>query len=199
MSLKPMSAFAKYYGKKHTRPMALTRNQVLISLAATALFLLVVAQLWSWMAGLPLVPALHLDLGAVGVGITLGLGINGLSTLAYYLWPQFRKTADEYLALVLTPLVPSDMFWLGLLPGLSEEILFRGIALSSWGLIASSLLFGALHLMGLRHWPYAFWAILIGFILGGAMVLTGNLLVPVCAHVTNNWLAGYLWHRRQAP
>ncbi len=176
--------------------MKLTREQVLLTLGFTALLLLLVAQGWSWIAQIPVVPGWQGDGLAIVVGIAVGGGLSALSGLAYYLWPQFQTVTDEYLALVMSPLRPWDMLWLGLLPGLSEEILFRGVVLTSWGLLTSSLLFGVLHLLDWRYWPYGLWAMGVGLILGFAMLSSGNLLIPVIAHITNNWLAGWFWSRR---
>ncbi|WP_287129245.1 CPBP family intramembrane glutamic endopeptidase [Candidatus Cyanaurora vandensis] len=176
--------------------MTLTREQVLFTLATTALVLIVVAQTWSWLTGTASVPTWRWDIPALGMGVALGLGLNGLGLLTYYLWPGFQEATAAYLTLVLRPLRVGDILWLGLLPGLSEEFLFRGVALDSLGLVGSSLLFGGLHLLELRHWPYALWAAVVGFVLGLAMVGSGNLLVPVVAHIVNNWLAGLFWYRR---
>ena len=56
------------------------------------------------------------------------------SSIIYRLWPAYRQSADVYLALVLKPLILMDLIWLGLLPGLSEELLFRGVMLPALGL-----------------------------------------------------------------
>jgi membrane protease YdiL (CAAX protease family) len=128
------------------------------------------------------------------VAITVG------SSLVYRLWPAYRQSADFYLQLVLTPLVLPDLIWLGLLPGMSEELLFRGVmlpavGLNATGLVASSLLFGILHLSGPQQWPYVVWATAVGLLLGFSAVATGNLLVPIVAHVVTNLVSSYLWKR----
>ena len=68
------------------------------------------------------------------LGVGIGVGITLLSGVIYQLWPAYRKSADMYLALVLKPLHWPDLLWLGLLPGLSEELLFRGVMLPAIGL-----------------------------------------------------------------
>lgn len=177
--------------------MSLTREQVLLTLAVTALILLVVAQTWGWLVELSWLTLWHWDGLALVYGLLLGLGLNGLGWLGYALWPSFREASDSYLTLVLKPLRPADLIWLGLLPGLSEELLFRGVALTNVGLIASSVLFGLLHMLDLRYWSYALWALVVGLLLGFTMMETGNLLIPVVAHVVNNWLAAGIWYGRQ--
>jgi uncharacterized protein len=126
------------------------------------------------------------------------LGLTGLSEIIYTLWGTYRRSADVYLTLVLAPLALPDVLWLGLLPGLSEELLFRGVMLPAIGLdpigvVLSSLCFGALHMTDLRQWPYAVWASAIGVILGFTMLETGNLLIPIVAHITTNIVSGLSW------
>lgn len=170
---------------------ALTRLQLLIMLAVTALVLLVIAQVWRSLASIEL--AFAFTWMALAEGAMLA-GLISLASLGVFrLWPAYRESALQYMRLVLAPLQPFDWFWLGLLPGLSEELLFRGVALPSLGLVASSLIFGALHVYDWKQWPYAAWTTCIGFVLGAATLLTGNLLVAVVAHVLINWLSCAIW------
>jgi uncharacterized protein len=67
------------------------------------------------------------------------------------------------------------------------------IGLDPIGIVLSSLCFGVLHMTDTRQWPYAAWATLIGIILGFTMVETGNLLIPIVAHVTTNIVSGLSW------
>ena len=165
-------------------------------MAATALILLLIAKVWLRFD--PSQLPFELSWQAIVVGIILGLGISGISALVYWLWPAYRRSADFYLAFVLAPLLVADSIWIGLLPGMSEELLFRGVMLPSLGLnttglILSSLCFGVLHMSGRHQWPYAIWASLIGLILGGSALMTGNLLVPVTAHVFTNFVSSLFW------
>jgi membrane protease YdiL (CAAX protease family) len=175
----------------------LTRTQVLIAMGGTAVFLLGVVKVW-----IHLEPALpletHWSLLHLGLGVGLGLGITISSAAVYQLWPSYRHAADIYLNLVLKPLMWMDLIWLGLLPGLSEELLFRGVMLPSLGLnmvglLVSSLLFGVLHLSGWQQWSYVVWATIVGLILGYSAIATGNLLVPVVAHIVTNLMASGSW------
>ena len=171
-------------------------------MAATALILLIVARIWQFFEPVRFPIALNwLD---AGYGILLGLFISGFSAIAYRFWPAYRKSADFYLAFVLAPLLLSDSIWIGLLPGMSEELLFRGlmlptIGLDMTGLLISSLCFGVLHMSGQQQWPYAVWATLIGLMLGTSALVTGNLLVPIVAHVTTNFVSSLFWQIYQRP
>ena len=135
---------------------------------------------------------------ALPLGLGLGLTITAASSLIYRLWPAYRRSADLYLELVLKPLLWPDLIWVGLLPGLSEELLFRGVMLPAFGLnftavIVSSLCFGILHLSGFQQWPYVVWATAVGLLLGYSALATGNLLVPIVAHMVTNLISSCLW------
>jgi uncharacterized protein len=175
----------------------LTRTQVLMAMGVTALVLLFIAKLWLHLGSVTLLP-LQGNAEALILGLGIALGITALSSLVYRLWPAYRQSADYYLQLVLKPLVLPDLIWLGLLPGMSEELLFRGVmlpavGLNATGVVATSLLFGVLHLSGPQQWPYVVWATAVGLLLGVSALFTGNLLVPIVAHIVTNWLSSYLW------
>ncbi len=175
----------------------LSRTQILIAMAVTAVVLFGLAKLWLYLGDLQLRP-LDFSIVNLGIGILLGLGLTGLSEIIYALWGTYRQSADFYLTMVLTPLAVPDVIWLGILPGLSEELLFRGVMLPAIGLdpigiVLSSLCFGVLHMTDLRQWPYAVWATAIGMLLGYTMVETGNLLIPIVAHITTNLVSGLSW------
>ncbi len=175
----------------------LSRTQILIAMAVTSIVLVGVARLWLSFGDLQLRP-LTMTVGDLGIGIGIGLGLTGLSAIVYEVWATYRESADFYLAMVLKPLAIPDLIWLGLLPGLSEELLFRGVMLPAMGLDAigillSSICFGVLHMTNLQQWPYAVWATAVGILLALTMVETGNLFIPIVAHITTNFVSGLTW------
>jgi len=179
----------------------LTRFQVLVAMAVTAILLWTVAKVWLRFGNVFLFKWEWNEIDFFW-GLGVGVIITALSGLAYRLWPLYRQSADYYLELVLRPLAWPDLIWLGLLPGLSEELLFRGVMLPALGLdhvavIVSSLCFGVLHLSGSQQWPYVVWATVIGLILGYSALLSGNLLVPIVAHIMTNWVSSYFWKMQQ--
>jgi uncharacterized protein len=179
----------------------LSRSQILIAMAVTSILLFGVAKLWLYLSDLQLRPisATVVDLG---LGIALGLGLTGLSAIVYAAWGVYRESADFYLAMVLKPLAVPDMVWLGILPGLSEELLFRGVMLPAIGLdpigiVLSSLCFGVLHMTNAQQWPYGVWATVVGMVLAYTTIETGNLFIPIVAHVTTNFISGLTWKLQQ--
>ncbi|MGK7929421.1 MAG: lysostaphin resistance A-like protein [Spirulina sp.] len=166
-------------------------------MAVTATILLVVAKVWQSLGSVPLL-SLQFNPSAIFWGLGLAGAIVAASAIVHRFWSSYRRSANYYLELVVKPLIWSDLIWLGLLPGLSEELLFRGVMLPAFGLntaavILSSLLFGALHLSGTQQWPYMIWATIVGGVLGFSAIVTGNLLVPIVAHIVTNFVSGCLW------
>ena len=175
----------------------LTRTQILVAMGVTAFVLWLVAKLWLQFGNVSLLP-LKLTATALPIGLGLALIVTAASSLVYRLWPAYRSSADYYLELILKPLLWPDLIWVGLLPGLSEELLFRGVMLPAFGLnvtavVVSSLLFGILHFSGSQQWPYVVWATAVGLLFGYSAVFTGNLLVPIVAHILTNLVSSCLW------
>ncbi|MEL7086295.1 MAG: CPBP family intramembrane glutamic endopeptidase [Cyanobacteria bacterium P01_A01_bin.3] len=178
----------------------LSRQQVLVAMGVTAVLLAVISKLWLWLGNVTLLNARWDNTDALQ-GVALGLVVVVLSRGLYFLWPQYRACAEQYMTTIVAPLEWPDMIWLGLLPSMSEELLFRGVALGALGLTplaiaATSIAFGSLHLMDLKQWPYGVWAMAIGAIFGFSLLVTGNLLVPGIAHLVANILSGCIWKRQ---
>lgn len=175
----------------------LSRSQVLIAMAVTAVILFAISKGWTYLTGVAMV-SLYWDTQHAAMGLGIGLGIALLSSLIYELWESYRLAAQEYLEMVISPLEPLDLLWLGLLPGLSEEMLFRGVALPNFGMngiavIITSIIFGLLHMASIKYFSYAFWAIAVGMMLGAATIYTDNLLTAIVAHTLTNSLSGVIW------
>jgi uncharacterized protein len=171
--------------------------QVLLAMGVTALILLAIAKLWIHFGSVSLLSWRWTEIMLLQ-GLSLGFAIAVVSGIVYRFWPAYRQSADLYLELVIKPLTWPDLVWLGLLPGMSEELLFRGVMLPALGLnmvglVGSSVCFGISHLSGLKQWPYAVWAAAVGLCLGFTALATGNLLVPIVAHVFTNLISGFIW------
>jgi uncharacterized protein len=178
----------------------LSRSQILIAMGLTAILLMVIAKVWLRLEPLPQF-SFYWNYRHLLWGVGLSLGIAAGSALLYQIWPRYRTSADWYLNFILKPLQWPDVVWIGLLPGLSEELLFRGVMLPAlgldwFGLLASSLCFGVLHMSSLQQWPYAVWAVMIGLFLGASVLFSGNLLIPVTAHILTNLIASATWKWR---
>jgi uncharacterized protein len=176
----------------------MSRIQILMAMGVTAVVLLLVSRLWLLFDPVEMLPVAWDGGRSLLIGTAIGLGITALSALVYRIWGAYRRSADFYLDLVIKPLTWADLMWLGILPGMSEELLFRGVMLPAigltwFGIFMSSACFGVLHFSGSQHWSYVIWAIVIGSLLGYSAAATGNLLIPIVAHTTTNLVSAYLW------
>ena len=78
---------------------------------------------------------------------------------------------------------------IGVMAGVGEEWLFRGVLLPAVGLGLSSIVFGVAHIGGRSMIAFGVWASGMGFVLGGLALLTGGLTAPVVAHGVYDMLA----------
>jgi uncharacterized protein len=113
-------------------------------------------------------------------------------------WPDFKSSSDRSNAQVLGNLTPLDLLWVAVLPGISEELLFRGalipvISPDIKGAIISGVVFGSLHVNGGRGTAFATWSTAIGVVYGGLFLSTGCVWAAVVAHCLSNIVSGGIW------
>lgn len=113
-------------------------------------------------------------------------------------WPDFADSSEAANRQILTSLEPLDYLVVAMLPGISEELLFRGALMplfgTNWnGIVAVGLIFGLLHLGSGRKYSFAVWASIVGIVYGYAAVLSSSLIVPMASHALNNLVGGLLW------
>ena len=144
--------------------------------------------------------------GAVAALPLVGLFV---ATLHFPFGPlkRIKEFCEEEFVPMLAGSSWSDMALIALSAGVGEEMLFRGVIQSSlvaWvgvrgGLIVASVFFGLLHPISI---PYIFLTIFVGFYLGSAFLLAGNLLTVMVTHTLYDFaLMAYLlrFHYRGGP
>jgi membrane protease YdiL (CAAX protease family) len=72
-----------------------------------------------------------------------------------------------------------DLILIALAAGIAEELLFRGVIQTRFGLIAASVLFGAVHYVTPA---YVVITALIGLYIGALYAFFGSLIVPIQLH-----------------
>lgn len=122
----------------------------------------------------------------------LGKGLSSAAGLVLA-WELARRasraarTVETELAATLGRLSRSEQLGLALLSGFAEELFFRGAMLPAWGLLATTLAFGLLHVgPRLAYVTWTMFALLGGLLFGVLARDCGNLLAPICAHVAVN-------------
>ncbi|XP_051179500.1 uncharacterized protein [Lolium perenne] len=113
-------------------------------------------------------------------------------------WPDFRDSSEAANTQILTSLEPLDYIVVACLPGISEELLFRGALMPIFGLnwlsaLVAGAFFGVLHLGNGRRYSFAIWATFVGLAYGLATIASSSIIVPMASHSINNIIGGLLW------
>lgn len=92
-----------------------------------------------------------------------------------------------------------NVLMIGIVPGIGEELLFRGVIQKllkritkndHWAVWSTAILFSAIHLQFYGFVPRA----LLGAIFGYVLVYSRNLWLPMLVHFLNNTLAVFAYH-----
>lgn len=120
-------------------------------------------------------------------GIAFGLGIAWLTRVTVYRFKWASALHTEFRGL-LGPLKNADIVAFAVFSAVAEEMFFRGAIQPMLGIVATSLIFGVLHVApGRKFIPWPFQAISMGFAFGGLFWLSGDLSAPIMAHFTINY------------
>jgi hypothetical protein len=144
------------------------------------------------------------ELRLAGSGKDLGLGI-GAGFALFCIVVAVAALIDVYNIVGPGGLqqLPTTLIAAAIIPGITEEILFRGILFrwieefgGSWAaLVITSALFGLAHILN----PNATWfssftiAVEAGVLLGGAYMLTRSLWMPIGLHAAWNFTQGFVF------
>jgi membrane protease YdiL (CAAX protease family) len=162
--------------------------------------LIVLAYVLGWLVDVDPFAAIGFGPAAIAAGLLGTLPLYLIFAIFYGLPQGGMKDIKQFLVEKLGPFLGQcrwpELLYLGLLAGVSEEILFRGF-LQPWferewgwagGIVFSNLIFA------LVHWVtplYALLAGLTGAYLGVSLDITGerNLLVPILIHAVYDFMA----------
>jgi uncharacterized protein len=135
------------------------------------------------------------------VGAISACGTVALGVLLYRLLPTLRRLSNELAPHLVDGAKRRDLILVSIFSGVGEEAFFRGALQPEIGLVASSLLFGVLHVgPDRRYLIWTLWAVAAGFLFGLLYLWTGGILTPVTAHVMHNGATLLLWKwSRQRP
>ncbi len=73
----------------------------------------------------------HVEVSHVAVALGCAAIISSARLLLLQKWPAFAEATDRSNQQVLQNLAPVDLVWVSFLPGVSEELLFRGALIPS--------------------------------------------------------------------
>ncbi len=130
------------------------------------------------------------------VGAAAACGTVASGALLYRMLPVLRKISDELAPRLVDGARRRDLVLLSVFSGVGEEAFFRGALQPVLGIVATSILFGALHVgPDRRYLVWTLWAVGAGFLFGFLYEWTGGLLAPMTAHVLHNAATLLLWKR----
>jgi len=120
------------------------------------------------------------------VTAALVFSVNLLTRLGLRYSPSLRRIAADVLE-GFRGLNTTRLLTLAVLSGICEELFFRGWLLNEVDLVASSLIFGAVHIPPARHWiAWPLFATVLGFALGAMCIESGTLVFAILAHTGIN-------------
>lgn len=138
-------------------------------------------------------------LASINENIHLPAGLSGLESI---LKEMERSAAEitEFLAKSDTlPQLLMNILVIGVIAGIGEELIFRGIVLRKLlkglnnehlAVWLSAVIFSAIHFQFYGFLP----RVMLGALFGYLYVWTGNIRIPIAAHIFNNTLAVILFH-----
>lgn len=172
----------------------LTDRELLLNLYVTQITMLVVAILISWLLGNPFIPLTYLFLqwDHVLIGVIFGVIVVLLEVLLYKKIPEKWFDDGGINKRVFSNLHPVHIVFLSLIVATSEEILFRGVLQSQFGIWVASLLFALVHFRYLSNIFLFSFTVALSFSLGGLFLLTENLLTVIVAHFVIDVILGLL-------
>ncbi len=132
-------------------------------------------------------PRLHAPELDIGLGAALGLAtvLASRYSSARFGWAQ---TIDAEFREALSPVATHNVLAIAAFSSIAEELFFRGFLQAWLGLVATSLLFGLVHLPHRREMlPWTIAAIVMGFAFGWLQELRGSVIAPAVAHFTINY------------
>jgi membrane protease YdiL (CAAX protease family) len=172
------------------------------ALAATAAMLLIAWPLGGIDSLLGRLPSLPV---AVAIGVSAGVGCGIVNWLMHQLvfWlrgADYTRRFHAFAADVIGRMGLAEAITGGVMAGLAEEPLFRGVLLPlcgppAVGIVVSAVIFGIAHFLRWEYFGFFLWGIGEGLAFGTLFVVTGSIVVPAVAHGLFD-IVGFLYFER---
>ncbi|MEK5106366.1 CPBP family intramembrane glutamic endopeptidase [Cytobacillus sp. FSL K6-0129] len=136
---------------------------------------------------------------SIAIGILSGLVIVMLDIIGMRVLPPSYYNDGGVNIRIFSSLSPAHIVVITLIIAFSEEVLFRGVLQTHFGLIVTSLIFALVHYRYLFQWFLFLNVVLLSFFIGWIYELTGNLLATIIMHFIIDCLLGlYIYISQRA-
>lgn len=146
--------------------------------------------LYTGLSILLLIPFINFA-GEINSKLTLPSSLSGVEDWMRTMEESAKVLTEKFLKVDSVPALLFNIFMVGLLPAIGEELLFRGIIQrifinwtksQHWGIWIAAIIFSAFHFQFYGFLP----RMLLGAMFGYLLVWTGSMWVPMLAHFINN-------------
>lgn len=173
----------------------LSDKELYLNLYATQFLLLLAALIFAFfLQGNIFAPfqmiTINVDATLIGLGFAAFILI--LEAGCYYFLPASWMDDGGINKRIFGDMPISQIVFLSLLVAVAEEVLFRGVLQSQFGLVAASVIFALIHVRYLRNWFLFIFILVMSFALGVLFMWTGNLWTVIVAHFTIDLVLGLL-------
>jgi len=139
------------------------------------------------------------NLNMIMLGAGLGFMVASLDVVMMKFLPSRYYDDGGINEKLFTGMPAWQIGCLALFIAISEELLFRGVIQTQFGLVAASLIFAIIHMRYWNNWFLIVNVILLSFLIGWLFKMTGGQLLPVIAmHFTIDFLLGLHISRAQS-
>lgn len=168
------------------------RGFVLSTVIVIEAVLLGVSAVWCLASNIDLLPVLmnaraeHFLLGGV---IGVSLSAVGLFLTKVESFKSFHQLVYEIMGPLFVHSRIVDIALIAAASGFCEEVFYRGVLQTQFGILIASLIFGFCHFAGKQFYLYVIWATLAGYLFGRLFEISHSLWLPITAHAVSNFVS----------
>lgn len=168
------------------------RGFVLSTVIVIEAVLLGIACIWCLASNIDLLPLLvnaqpeHFLIGAL---IGISLSVFGLFMTRVESFKSFQQLVYEIMGPLFAHSKIVDIALIALASGFCEEVFYRGVLQTQFGIIVASLIFGICHFAGKQFYLYVIWATLAGYLFGRLFEISHSLWLPITVHAVSNFVS----------
>ncbi|CAH0182572.1 hypothetical protein SRABI96_01469 [Peribacillus sp. Bi96] len=132
------------------------------------------------------------DLNILLIGIPAGIVVVLIDILLMKVTPSSYQDDGGINERIFSHLSYTMIFVVALVVAISEEVLFRGVLQTHFGLLWTSIIFAAVHYRYLFNWFLFLNVLVLSFFIGLLFEWTNNIMVTITAHFLIDFILGII-------